>query len=230
MKIGIYGCSYAADLYNQASYTDYNTIGKPWSVILKEKKYNITNFAQSGSSVYYSYKKYKEHNTKFDKNIIVVTFPDRITITVPGYKTPLFVTFWNTINNHMRDYYKKIGLYDAIRLYYEHIHNMEEFDDYRELIINYLNQQKNTLVIDVKILHKISVNDNAFFTDLYKSDIADPTIYRDCRFNHLNNYNNIVLASIIEKWIETGEFIVNTDDFKVASADEFNMYYVKHEI
>ena len=73
MNIGIYGDSFA----------EYNFFGhnNQWPVILGKKfaDSNITNYAVSGSSVYYSYKQFLNNYHKHDINIFLVTNPYRYT-------------------------------------------------------------------------------------------------------------------------------------------------------
>lgn len=73
MNIGIYGDSFA----------EYNSFGhnNQWPVILGKKfaDSNITNYAISGSSVYYSYKQFLNNYHKHDINIFLVTNPTRYT-------------------------------------------------------------------------------------------------------------------------------------------------------
>lgn len=73
MNIGIYGDSFA----------EYNSFGhtNQWPVILGKKiaDSNLTNYAKSGSSVYYSYKQFLNNYHKHDINIFLVTNPTRYT-------------------------------------------------------------------------------------------------------------------------------------------------------
>jgi hypothetical protein len=73
MKIAIYGDSYA----NLNLHQPNDGRGKSWIDILTEY-HEVTNFAMAGSSVFYSYLKFKEHYKKFDYNIFIITNLDRI--------------------------------------------------------------------------------------------------------------------------------------------------------
>ena len=66
MKIGIFGDSFAAHQQNE----------KYWPVRLS-KKYEVTNYALSGSGIKYSYTLYKEKKNKFDKIIFVASTYNR---------------------------------------------------------------------------------------------------------------------------------------------------------
>jgi len=52
---------------------------KSWTVLL-ENNFNVTNFAKSGSSLYYSYDLFLKYHTTFDKVIFVATVPGRLNL------------------------------------------------------------------------------------------------------------------------------------------------------
>jgi len=92
-KIAIYGDSFG-NMRLENFQGDLRDRGLGWPEWL-EKKYQVTNFAQSGSSLFYSYKLFLENNKDFDYNIFLVTEPNRITIPkesiAPG----------STLNHHI---------------------------------------------------------------------------------------------------------------------------------
>jgi hypothetical protein len=99
MKIGIYGDSFAA----------HNGLGvdHQWPIILGKNitGSNITNYAKSSTSVYYSYKQFLNNYHKHDINIFLVTNPYR-------YTKPIIEThsnkeiFFGTLNG-VEDYKKR---------------------------------------------------------------------------------------------------------------------------
>lgn len=220
MKIGIYGCSYADEMSAK-----FPNDGKSWSSHLRDRNFDISNFAQSGSSVYWSYNNYLKNHVKFDKNIILVTFPDRITIKDPDNNFFLFVTVWHTINDKQRSFYKNKNLDQAIELYYKYLHNIEEFQEYKNLIIEKLNKNHNTLVLDVKDLFEISKIDLYFYD---RKEFWDPMIYKDNRFNHMNNLNNKILADQISEWLNTGNFNLNMNAFQTPKIEDAKKYFLKN--
>lgn len=73
MKIAIYGDSYA----NLNLHQPNDGRGLSWVDIVK-RQHVVTNFGVGGTSIYYSYQKFKEHNENFDYNIFIITNLDRI--------------------------------------------------------------------------------------------------------------------------------------------------------
>lgn len=73
MKIAIYGDSYTNLNLDQPN----DGRGQSWVDIVKQH-YDVTNFGIAGTSIYYSYLKFKEQNANFDYNIFIITHPDRI--------------------------------------------------------------------------------------------------------------------------------------------------------
>jgi len=226
MKIGIFGCSYADE--NSSRLPEINDNGRSWSSVLRDRNYNITNYGASGSSVYYSYNLFKQYSQLYDKIIFVVTSAQRITIRDPKEeKNFLYLTSWSTITEQISQYMKKIGVYEAVKLYFEYIYNDEEANDYRDLIINFLSSQPNILVLDIKDLLKISRKDYDFYKKLLNEDIHNMHKFIDNRYNHINNENNIILANLIEEWIESGNFNFSFDKFVNPKLDDYKKYFIK---
>lgn len=73
MKIAIYGDSYANMNLDEPN----DGRGMSWVDIVAQQ-HTVTNFGLAGTSIYYSYLKFKENNGKFDYNIFIITHPDRI--------------------------------------------------------------------------------------------------------------------------------------------------------
>lgn len=75
--IGIFGDSFACRAWG-------NNTGKSWPEILKEKHgyYRQTNFAEAGSSLFFSYHNFLKSHTyqPFDKVIFVITSPGRLSL------------------------------------------------------------------------------------------------------------------------------------------------------
>lgn len=226
MKIGIFGCSYADE--NSCRFTQINT-GKAWSALLKNQTdLEIENYAQSGSSVYYSYNLFQKHHKKFDKIIYVVTSPTRITInhpTKPGEK--LFFTSWETIVEKQKQSMKDLGILDAIDLYYQYIYDLEEFTTYRNLIIQDLQSRPNCLVLDFDDLLKVSIIDWGFFKRFDNQTYNDNTLFIDNRYCHMSTENNIILSDMVLSWIRTGTFNYDFSKFVNPRLIDRFVYFVK---
>jgi hypothetical protein len=74
-RVGIYGDSFACRAWNGGS-------GLSWPEILvrNHPEYNIQNFAEAGSSLFFSYNKFLKSYKTFDKIIFITTSPGRFSI------------------------------------------------------------------------------------------------------------------------------------------------------
>jgi hypothetical protein len=79
MKIGLYGDSFATGSLPKLSDGSYDDgFNYHWSKLIeKELDCNITNMAESGSSIYESYSKFIKSHEQFEKNIVILTIPGR---------------------------------------------------------------------------------------------------------------------------------------------------------
>ena len=76
MRIAIFGCSFSEENH-----------GFHWSNLLRNKLLaEVDNYAESGSSVYYSYKKFIEVYKNYDLNIFQVSHPNRYFKPIYEYK------------------------------------------------------------------------------------------------------------------------------------------------
>ena len=157
MKIAIYGDSYG-------SMRPVNKTLNPklaWFDLLQNYGH-VINYAVGGSSLYYSYKMFLEHNNKYDKNIILGSLPARL------YAPNLA---WHHINNSIIDFsniWMNHGLnkeeINAFILYYKHIYNKIEEHDIRLLIEKELRTKPNTLYISIpETLNIVSIREGEHF-------------------------------------------------------------------
>src|SRR6056300_1545624 len=86
MKVGLFGDSFVEDhlpcrllIPNKIAQSLKNSIPAYWE-ILRERGISIENFGQGGSDIHYSYRLFKEHHRRFEKNVFVITHPTRISI------------------------------------------------------------------------------------------------------------------------------------------------------
>ena len=117
IKIGIFGDSFASLKFEE------NTT-PTWVDILSEK-YDITNHAISGSTLYYSIEEIKKHHTHYDKIILVVTRPGRLQVAkwMPLVKEDQFIqpVIVKFLNEYNLDKYQKLA-WEAANQYYSYLH------------------------------------------------------------------------------------------------------------
>jgi len=144
MNIGIYGDSFA----------EYNPFGhnNQWPVILGKKfaDSNITNYAISGSSVYYSYKQFLNNYHKHDINIFLVTNPYRYTKPFIDTRREILLGSLHGVESYKKQNIKKLSsidikiLDDMIGWYIAS--DIDFLNTASELMIN------NVLTLDSKVI------------------------------------------------------------------------------
>lgn len=203
MKIAVYGDSFGNSMLENLD-NDNVDRGLAW-VELLEQKYEVVNFAESGSSLIYSYDLFLKNNKDFDYNIFLVTEPNRITLpshaNVFDIKHVNFSALSTFRENRFRKDVNEQKIIDnitqAIWGYYSYIHDNNYSDIIHKLMVdNILNINKNTLLIPC--FHNSKV------------DNADPIIkiaHFEMSKSNIHNVlssNNIKLCKIIEdgqlKW------------------------------
>ena len=217
MKIAIFGCSYA-DPYSNGGIPNFNNNGRPWMKILTEDfNQNITTYGLSGSSVYYSYLKFKENYKKYDKIVFLGTYPDRK--YCPNLLSKPHIGFYNTHNK-----YAKLGFYEPIKTYYTYFHNLKEAGDMKELMIEDIKKigGNTTLYIDTPLtLDRLTFMEEMTRINKYinKENLLD---HRWC---HMSNENNFIFASQINDWINGKPFTFDINAFKKPTVEELMSYY-----
>lgn len=214
MKIAIYGCSFA----HEESAAFKKNPGKAWAKILREDYgYNVTNFAISGTSIYWSYLQFKKTHEEFDRIIFCETTPDRhyapnMREWISQHSSP------NTINSQVSKLEK--NELEILKMYYMFIHNTQEKEDMAELMSKEIKfKRPDVLYIEsFKILQQINRLDTFINEAFSKGFFMDP------RYCHMNNVNNSILASKINDWLQGNSFKFQLEDFKPAEQEEINMW------
>jgi len=217
MKISIFGCSYA-DVNSNGGIPNFNNNGRPWMKILTEDfNQNITTYGLSGSSVYYSYLKFKENYKKYDKIVFLGTYPDRK--YCPNLLSKPHIGFFNT---HKK--FAKLGFYEPIKTYYTYFHNPKEAGDMKELMIEDIKKigGSTTLYIDIPLtLDRLTIMEE--MPRIYKYIGKENLL--DHRWCHMSNENNFIFASQINDWINSKPFAFDINAFKKPSVEELMSYY-----
>lgn len=222
MKIAIYGDSYA----------DYNyrpNNNKTWMQYLEDKDNKISVFANSGSSFYFSVKRYLETNNNFDKKIFFVTYPGRLYLPqilneqkhIAGLSTAQLL--FDSVKN---PFDKKV--YAAVVDYLMHVQNYEEELLKHYCMLDRIKHDKNLLLIPVALdsfekyngttMQQISQIDY----DFYHLSTYPPK--KDLRCCHMNQQNNKIFADIIHKWIVNDKFDFDLSSFVLPTESENKMF------
>jgi hypothetical protein len=249
MKILIAGDSFAAPYWNGMPRGDLTWRDLPpetsWARLL-EKTYNwqVTNLAVAGSSLAYSYLELKKSNLEsYDKVIIVVTNPGRVTLNNGMYFCNL-ATAEQYISGvkDTKSAPPKYAVALAVKSYYEYIYNPEldllYFEATLKKIIELVPQDK--LILINGCCHVISISQDYFNYPVILHDIMireleeiNVTLQQlqtefdetNDHINHLTLENKVILSKVVHDLCTIGSSNVTLDDFKKINPAELSLYY-----
>jgi len=239
--LGIYGDSFASQLLP-------NLIS--WVDVLREN-YHIDNWAKSGSSVSYSYCRFKEFHINYDKNIFLVTHPLRRWISDlfepshPLWEYSFFsgvVDSENSLKYFQRYFPENIRAVNTCKSmidYYTYLQDdLIDLHSVASMVRHIRDLRPETLLINAipfneelsdYVGHKHSLSDiydlenNALgLTREYLESIHD---YRPC---HFTEENNLILGKKILEWLEESKVTINLNDFHLPTdVKDFKNKYIR---
>jgi hypothetical protein len=241
MKIAIFGDSWGD------SETRWHTDETPWTTIL-ENKYNIENFSESGSSLYFSANKFLSNYYKFDKIIFLVTDGSRLYMPEHSemyhdrpwlhpyrhakYNTPDILRQESNVNIKNN---KKIA--DAIEMYYQYIWDNEKDVYYYSLIVSDIKSKVTAdKLLILENLPAISQKEHNYYISQGYTDLDDRlSNYKEKKHCHMCQVNNNRFADLIDQWIQDPKFqmtisytnSINPDLFYDPPLELFEKYYKK---
>ena len=214
MKIAIYGDSFADPTWNSNSY-------KSWPELLAES-HDVTNFAEAGGSLWWSYYQLKQINKNFDYNIFVGTIYSRIYIEDLNKHLSANSNSWPIVENKVN-----LGC-----LYFKHFFSHERDYHLCQLMIKDILTFNNTIYIPA---FKESIPEqNMQLCPLNKFSALEEKHFKlkkysfDQRKCHLTKENNLVIYNKIidaisnkSKTLELSEI-----DYKTPT-DNVDLYFTK---
>ena len=242
-KIAIYGDSFG-NHYLKNTFDDDTDRGLAWPEWL-EKKYQVTNFAHPGTSLFYSHKLFLENNKDFDYNIFLVTEPNRITIPEESILPELGMN--HHINLSLIETYSRYSgankpLISALNLYYGLIHNTESVNIFHNLIVDNITRiNQNTLIIPcfrdslnntTNSLHGIStfelrehrvhkkLIENGYYPWCAIEDETGTWTYADYRKCHFSEENNKILSILIDRAIDNNHKTIDLSASRFVKAED----------
>ena len=255
MKIAIYGDSFGNSMINDTvERIDRNTRGKAWVELLADD-YDVTNFAHTGSSLFYSYKLFLENNQKFDYNIFLVTESNRITLPdefdIPPLTKHINLSFVDslkhTYSSNATSDSRLTYIISALESYYAIVHNDHAVDIFHNLMLENINRiNQNTIIIpcfnDSIPNTEVSLNsisgyefyDSKVMYYLKEKNYCNFTpiedengkwTYNDYRKCHLNEENNKILFNLINDAIINKQQTININLKQFVKASKDIEYY-----
>jgi hypothetical protein len=211
MKIAIYGDSFADPTWNSNSYDS-------WPELLTND-HDITNLAKEGSSLWWSYKKFKDNHNKFDVNIFVATIHSRI--------------YLERLDKHLNINQNSWPVASGVNLgkiYYQEFYSNDRESTFHQFLINDVLSTPNTIYIpafeECVLDGNLSLNHLALLEYAHYGIIE--YIGKEDRKCHLTKENNwVVYKKILHAISErTNKFLLTQEDF-VQPTDVFNYYFNK---
>lgn len=223
MKIGIFGDSYA----------DHHHIGTgtPWHRILRNQfNLDATSHGVNGSSLHYSYSRFKEIQESYDKIVFLLTGPGRLTLPLPNEYLDLLqawehVTSAEAFNSKIEQhnikppYLRNTG--KALDGYYKYIMDVDKDALFHQLLVKEIKHiRPDALLIPCFYLtgeenwHHSSMMSTISDLDLTHYNLDhERAMWADIRHCHMSQENNYVFASMIAEWAKTGSFNFKIDKF-----------------
>lgn len=254
MKIAIFGDSFAVNEVKNGRITQATRLSEGFSYTNElEKKYDVVNFAESGTGLFWSYEKYLEHAQDFDKVIFVASSNDRILLQhysekylplnwshtiIPTNKADIkkFRDGWKHLYNTPSVPYSWDEARKHVQWYYKYIFDERQSNLMSKLMIQELEENPNTLVIPAfqssyRVVDNVFIKNYECSTSLIEllQKLEEPYYQHkfsnggDTKFCHFSDENNKILFEKIQKWIETKQFTLHVDDF-VTPSDNAEKY------
>jgi len=218
MKIAIYGDSFAHAI---APNLTINNDGTPWFQIVSATVGNVTNYAMSSSSFYYSYMNFKKNYTNYDKHIFLGTFPGRRYIPKSDTKNEIHAHLYHS-RSEFEDHPQFGGkINQALALYYRYLYNDEEDETYLKLMEEDILTHSNVLYLNLeKTLRLIYLRDKTYFNVDSRTEEQNENMH--C---HLTNESNKVLAEEVIHWIQTDNFHFDLNKYPLPEMSSRGKYW-----
>lgn len=191
LKIGIFGDS-------QANYNPGLLNEKSWVDVLQNYGYDLINYAEPGSSLYFSYNSFIESHEKFDKVIFLTT--DFSRLLLPKHSGLIVKKNFKKVyhaKSNIREYVLSIfpenkPVLDAIEKYYAYIYNEGKEKTFKDLLLTEMKRiRPDGLYYN---FWEWMTNENHFYN-------IDSNLVVDARNCHLTETNNKNMARYIIDWI-----------------------------
>jgi hypothetical protein len=233
MKVAIFGDSFADEKIHkkEAKY-------KSWVEILREKYYpDLTCYGEAGSSLYFSYDKFIDNQSKYDKIIFITTTNGRITI--PNYikfkehDDAYLMYHLNGVETAESHFTRPhIMTPEGIRAtqagieYFKYLHDPIYDARMRSLMKDSIkNIRSDSILVDTL---NPGLSDISYYEfSPHGGRPAEMWEYHDFRMCHLSKRNNEILAEKMFEWCNGAPVHINVKDFEIPSREELFRLLVK---
>jgi hypothetical protein len=223
MKIGIYGDSFGAGYAfnisaNGKKLLEY--IGLDWTEILATK-YAVTNYSTFSSSLVYSVDMIEKTHIEFDKIILLVTHPGRITMGNPSKLQPTTHFINYDYSKLWADRAFKEGWLkelNSVLDYYFYIYNDDHANVTHRSLVNYVKYIRPDTVLIPNFSNSVDGTLGNTLIDIFEMEnkewnIEYPIFDYDMRKCHMTKENNEIFATCIDYWLQGNPVCINLDNF-----------------
>ena len=180
-------------------------------------------FGASGSDLYYSYNQFIKHHKNYDKCIVVITSPLRISTNINGWVH--CASYDDAIENiefstsdKMKSYFTSLADYFK-NVYYQDLEKPELIS--RAMLDSMMMLKPNTMFInaypDLKNVYDLELD----AWKLTHNESQDYTKYFDLRQCHMTVANNKILAKhILDNLDKTGVLDLSSVEWKIPSIED----------
>lgn len=244
-RIAIFGDSFADSL----SHANFNN-DLAWPEVLAQRGITIHNYAQSGSSLFYSWKKYYHFRhdestwpiwNDCDAVIFVITGRSREMATIEGQR------YWLTSKSQVEVLrnYQKVGsharrVFDSICDYWEYVKDYDADAWFHRLLIDKIKDEPKLFYLtafssqqeldqrNTMCLSDFSMRELKFWhpnITTYQDEVEFMTKYRDQRKCHLSAENNAAVADKVYDALVKGQQTVEFNESDLRQPTKSSEYY-----
>jgi hypothetical protein len=210
MKIAIFGDSFARHM------CDENKTPAWWQILANE--FDITNYGEPGSCLYYSIELFQKHHRAYDKIIFCMTSAGRIMIPddqifrYGGHDVQNMTAMSAVTYLEQNTVPEKRSFFKAALNYFKYIqHN--GYDDYTHRLMkeDIQRQRPDGLFVDsFSELGAVWAMENAHY-GIDRNTVNSE--FRDIRHCHMTKQNNLIFANMVKEWLLGKPFVFSLDKF-----------------
>lgn len=224
MKVAIFGDSYGVE---QPMWND--TLS--WISIIS-KIVSVDNFSEGSSSLYYSYQRFIELHKNYNKIIFLVTNPGRLFLERCTIRK--HISHYDLANyyRNLAEIYEDKLILEAAKNYYLYVMN----EKYDQCMHNLIVESIKNLHPNILLIPCFSDSIPGLYSNcLFEACVLDWNFYKlknindyiDKRHAHMNEINNGILGKEIEKWLNFGDFNLDSITWQLDKHNNLDFYFKK---
>jgi hypothetical protein len=222
MRVAIFGDSFAHHT------CDENPSLAWWQILSKE--FDITNYGEPGSCLYYSIELFQKHHQSYDKIIFCMTssgrimIPDEHVFNYGGHRDIKNMTAMSVVSYlETNDIPEKRPFFKAALDYFTYIqHN--GYDNYTHQLMkdDIQRQRPDGLFIDSfsELGTVFDMENKHYGIDKHTAHTA----YKDIRHCHMTPQNNLIFANMVKEWLLGNPFVFSLDKFVIPSESKSEIF------